>query len=370
MKMPSQLRKVITAPRRSASATTSQLSVRAITFAIGLCAAIVGFQQIALAQNPAIDSLYKEAQKESRVVSQGPWTVQQMEPLIASFEARYPGVKVAYTNQTAGQTVTQLVTEAAAGNITIDAPLTYLPLMGPLLDRNILMPFDGWSQLGVGADQILLDGKYVYRFDSPIVLAYNTDLVSQADLPHKWDDLLSPKWKDGKLILDSRGYFISGLALPEGLGLNEVLRISSGLKSQNPIYVARNATALDQLSAGQAPLAAVLSSLLYSAKSRGAPVALVPITPVYADSFGLSVTARAAHPSAAKLWIVWLGSDEARKLLDKVGLGFVRPCTNTEIGKALCDAHAKIVLFRNLEEATLVTTSTIKVQDALGTRAK
>jgi iron(III) transport system substrate-binding protein len=50
---------------------------------------------------------------------------------------------------------------------------------------------------GIGPDNLYWP---VYR--TPAVIAYNTNLVSAADAPHDWDDVLLPRWRDQVLIRD------------------------------------------------------------------------------------------------------------------------------------------------------------------------
>jgi iron(III) transport system substrate-binding protein len=43
-------------------------------------------------------------------------------------------------------------------------------------------------------------GRWFGTFETPQVIAYNSDVVSAADAPRDWDDVLDPKWRDKILI--------------------------------------------------------------------------------------------------------------------------------------------------------------------------
>ena len=43
-------------------------------------------------------------------------------------------------------------------------------------------------------------GRWYGTFETPQVIAYNSDAISAAEAPHDWDEVLSPKWRDKVLI--------------------------------------------------------------------------------------------------------------------------------------------------------------------------
>ena len=43
-------------------------------------------------------------------------------------------------------------------------------------------------------------GRWYGTFETPQVIAYNSDAVSASEAPHDWDDVLDPKWRDKILI--------------------------------------------------------------------------------------------------------------------------------------------------------------------------
>ena len=43
-------------------------------------------------------------------------------------------------------------------------------------------------------------GRWYGTFETPQVIAYNTEAVTDAEAPHDWDEVLNPKWRDKVLI--------------------------------------------------------------------------------------------------------------------------------------------------------------------------
>ena len=43
-------------------------------------------------------------------------------------------------------------------------------------------------------------GRWYGTYETPQVIAYNSDAVTESDAPHDWDDVLDPKWRDKLLI--------------------------------------------------------------------------------------------------------------------------------------------------------------------------
>lgn len=43
-------------------------------------------------------------------------------------------------------------------------------------------------------------GRWYGTFETPQVIAYNSEAITEAEAPHDWDDVLDPKWRDKVLI--------------------------------------------------------------------------------------------------------------------------------------------------------------------------
>jgi len=67
-------------------------------------------------------------------------------------------------------------------------------------EENLLAPYrPTWAdKVDSGARDA--QDRWYGTYETPEVIVYNRDAVSEADAPHDWDDVLDPKWRDKVLI--------------------------------------------------------------------------------------------------------------------------------------------------------------------------
>jgi iron(III) transport system substrate-binding protein len=187
----------------------------------------------------------------------------------------------------------------------------------------------------------LQGGKLLAWYNILHPIGYNTNLVSAADAPKTWNDLLDPKWQ-GKIIVEPRAKSFQYLGATEGQAT--LVAYMKRLKAQHPIYVNGGSTVAQQLSAGVAPIAvgmyAYQIDLLRSQKH--APVAWTAPDPIGADQNVTFTVVGAKHPAAAQLWINWLSSAAglaAQRQIDGKGSILAGPDADT-----VKSAHANLVI--------------------------
>lgn len=123
-------------------------------------------------------------------------TTEWTDPIIKEFEEQ-TGIKVDIVSGGSGEMFARITSEAQnpGGDIiwggTGDA---YLKIL------DYLQPYES-TEKGNIMDDFLVDGDYYYNYVlDPYVIAYNSNIVSEADAPTSWADLLDEKWK-GKISL-------------------------------------------------------------------------------------------------------------------------------------------------------------------------
>ena len=103
------------------------------------------------------------------------------------------------------------------------------------------------------------------------VMAYNTKLVSEAEAPKRYEDLLNPKWKK-KLGMDAEEYYWFG-AMLEVMGREKGLEFMRGLAAQEPDFRKGHTLLTELLSAGEFPVVVALyQHRVDEFISKGAPV--------------------------------------------------------------------------------------------------
>lgn len=286
----------------------------------------------------AARALYDAAKNEGQVIWQNTaFGEDLLTALIGSFETRYPGIKVSSQTTSSGPAVTRLLSESAAGRVSIDVGMGAAEEMVPLTQRDLLVRSDWTSISGVPAGNILLDSRFVVAYDLAHGWIYNTRLVTPADVPKTWGDLLSPKWKGRKLAVPVNG--ATGIEAMRILGkwdAQTYKKFLDDLKAQELIVESSGAGTAQRIADGQTPLGIFPTTLLPELLQKGAPLELAPLGPLVAKRFGFYTAKGVPHPNAGKLFMAWLGSAEAGKIFDKWGRGPATPCSASEVAKLLC----------------------------------
>ena len=287
-----------------------------------------------LAAQDRLKDLYQKAQKEKTIVAEGTHDNAAIQPVIAAFQSRYPGLNVEWTSRTSGQTVERLITEARTGRVGLDVNHATIGSYLPLVKRQLTTKVD-WSQWIAKEDiHTLFDDTFLVWYHLPGGFIYNTKLVSREQAPKTWESLLDPKWQGQKMVLDARANFLDHL--PIIWGEEKAIAYFHKLAAQKPILVPRARVALERVIAGEAPLASMNLGPFQQAKADGAPVEWAPVGPAKVSVYGLFIPKNAPHPNAARLWISWLMSPEGQRIHEHAAFyALVGEKSNSEAAKLL-----------------------------------
>jgi iron(III) transport system substrate-binding protein len=160
-------------------------------------------------------------------------------------------------------------------------------------------------------------------YTSPMVVSYNTRLVSPAELPKDYFDLLQPKWK-GRLGLDSAD-FEWYANLRKTWGAEKAQKFLEGLKRQEVRLVQGRALLTELLMGGE--IAILVNNFLQNAieaKRKGSPVEMLGLDPVVSAAGLVGINKLAPHPNAAKLFVDFVLSKEGQELIVKTDRSSVR----------------------------------------------
>src|SRR5687767_2047868 len=241
-----------------------------------IAALTIALLTLGAADAAAQDARVEAAKKEGKVVWYTSLAVPSAERVAKLFEAAYPGIKVE-VHRTGSQRILQRVMQELSANIknvdvihTSDAGHYVL-----LKDKKLLMKYSpaGAEALARGFKD--RDG-YWYGLRATVnVIAYNTKIVSAADAPKTWKDLLAPKWK-GKMVTAHPGY--SGviathvLALVHSLGWDYFKQLA-----QNRVMLTQSAADPSGVVASGERIVAVNGGdySAYQLKKKGNPIEIV-----------------------------------------------------------------------------------------------
>jgi iron(III) transport system substrate-binding protein len=277
-------------------------------------------------------SVYEAAKAEGRLVWQANQDLDRAQPYIDAFQVRYPGIVVDY-QLVSGDTAERFIAENRAGRLSMDV---YNPSIDfPKYQENNMVTDNTDALVAAGVPEAtIVDGIAQDEF-LVLGVAYNPTLVTEADAPKTWDDLLDPKWK-GKIAVDDR--LRPFIYATEFWGEERVNEYLTKLKDQEPKFRSGESATTALLLAGESHL--VIGSFLGSLpEQEGNPWAFANLDEVFSTvsiGDGPTYAPTAPHPNASRLWINWYFGAEATAIRDEIRFrGDPRPGTGTGPSKYL-----------------------------------
>jgi iron(III) transport system substrate-binding protein len=317
-------------------------------------------------KSAALQRLYEAAKKEGQLVLFDGTTIEEITQVIQVFEKRYPGIKVQAKVASSPTIPQQVILESQAGKLSIDAIQTGVqPFMVSLMDRNLMRKLDLDRVMDVDPTSVW-GGGVLWVLQSIVpCFAYNTNLVSKADVPKTYEDLLDPKFKGGKIYLSVTTIGTGAMFFTRKE--NEVVDYLKRLRAQQIVIQRDPRSCTAAVSSGEASVGESFARLVGPTKQRGAPVDLAPIGPQIYIPEGTCALTGSPHPKAAELWIAWRLSPEGRDTTLRVhGNAPEIKCTNSPAAQLLCDKGIKFRVLSTVEDARLLGQYQAKARELLG----
>ena len=290
---------------------------------IALVGAFLSILAVGSAPALAQDARVEAAKKEGKVVWYTSLALPTAEKIGKLFEAAYPGIKVE-VQRTGSQRILQRVMQEQQANLklvdvihTSDAGHFVL-----LKEKKLLMKYTPAGVDAFPAGFRDKDGYYFTLRATVNVIAYNTKLVSAAEAPKTWKDLLDPKWK-GKLVTAHPGYsgvisthvlalvHLHGWEYFKQLAQNKLMLVQSAVDPAGVVASGERAVAVD---GGD--------YYYYQMKKKGNPIEVVyPKEGVPLVVSPTAIASFAPHPNAAKLFTDFTFTRELQQVMaDSEGL--------------------------------------------------
>ncbi|MSP38376.1 MAG: hypothetical protein EXR70_07785 [Deltaproteobacteria bacterium] len=156
----------------------------------------------------AQDELVAKAQVERELVVYGTALVTQFDKFIEPFKRHYPFIKPMYSRTTGEALTTKILQEVAARQLSADAILINNYTQRIFMKKNIITAYfpPGAKNFPAGfADK---QGYWYGFYLVPYAITYNSNLVSKANAPKSFDDLLLPRWK-WQISLEREEYLVT-----------------------------------------------------------------------------------------------------------------------------------------------------------------
>ena len=254
------------------------------------------------------------AKKEGEVTYFTTMTVDQSKDVVERFEKKYPFLKVALFRTGGGPLLNKILTEARGGRFAWDVVVGRGEMVIPLTERKLLASYHSPETKMIDPQLVDKDGLWTAYYVNGYVLGWNTKLVKSQDVPKTYEALLDPKWKGGKISVDTEAY-----GMLEGLkgawGAEKAVNFFKRLAAQDPVVKRGNTERVQLAVAGEYALILAYNQTIQRMTSRGAPIDWLPLEPVVIQVNPVMVGSKAPYPNAARLFYDFILSKEGQEIL-------------------------------------------------------
>ena len=222
--------------------------------------------------------------------------------IIDRFKELYPKIDAQFYRAGDAQLMERILAESRAGKYDWDVVSTTGFYAFNLKKRGMLAAYDSPERKFIRPSHKDAQAMWTSIYTNYTVLGYNSRLVSRDNLPKTHADLLKPIWR-GQIGIVQTAYEWFAVML-QGIGQEKGLAFMRELAKQQP-QLRNGRTLLAQLvAAGEVNAAlAAYSQNFENLKRDGAPVDWVALDPVYGNLNPMSLSTKAPHANAAKLFI-------------------------------------------------------------------
>jgi iron(III) transport system substrate-binding protein len=275
-------------------------------------------QSLPAAQRRAV--LEEGAKVEGQVVIYTSVSLSDYPKILGAFEQAHPYLKTNAFRSTPSGVVRRVDTEAKARRHAVDVVGTAPVETWQLRQLHLSTPYLAPERNALFKGAFDPEGFWTAFDVTPIVLAFNTKLVSAQEAPKGYQDLLHPKWK-GKMSLGTEDYEWFGAVL-DYMGKEKGLEYMKALAKQGLHMPGSSSVMRVQLLLGGESSIAVAARgrRVAEFKSKGAPIDFRLFDPYAAEPDMLALMQNSTHPHAAILFYDWLISQEGQsKMSDLTG---------------------------------------------------
>lgn len=299
------------------------------------------------AQSSDWSEVVKAAEEEGALTWYTSMPVEEATKVLEKFEESYPSIKTELARSGTGAGIEKFETEVAAGVNQVD-----------VIQVALLAPYEEWKKNGliskvdlpaakdIPAEYQDPDGYWYVQAIMAYMLMYNSNAVSEAEAPQKWEELLDPKFK-GRVGMNPP--WRSGAPTEWAYMLENELKVPDFLDrwaAQDPLLSSGHGDLADAIVRGEIDLAPMLDYQFYASNKSGAPVGATYPEGTIANPRMLGVVAEAPHPNAARLFVNWTLTLEAQQFLaDLMGSGPVHP--DVKVAAPMQTLEGKKVFFHD-----------------------
>lgn len=244
--------------------------------------------------------------------------LEESEPVLKGFMKKYPFIRGEIYRASGEEVAQKLITEYRGRKYLTDIFEGTGIDVAKMLNEGYGQTF--YSPRAASYPRTAQDPKgfWIATRYNMLVLGWNTNLVSAAEAPRRYEDLLDPKWR-GKLGIEAEDQ-IWLATLTEHWGESRGQEFFKRISEQQLLIRKGHTLLANLVVAGEVPLTPTLYNHRPEVlKRRGAPIDWRPLEPVVAVAHVISLPRSAPHQHAAMLFIDYLLSTEGQQVLASLG---------------------------------------------------
>ena len=279
-----------------------------------------------------LSPLIAKAKEEKEAVWYTTTSAADNQAIVAGFTRKYPFLKVQVLRTTGEKLRQRILTEAAAGQFFSDVVSVSGFEMGVMKSKNLLQSYVPPEAEPFPSGAKDREGYFTAIYARNFVMGYNTSMIADKDRPKDWPDLLDPRWKN-KFGIDEEEFEWYGTMI-DYWGREKAVKYMKALAAQQPQLRRGHSLLAQLLAAGEFPIALVFPFEIEQLKRRGAPVDWsATLDPIVTSINVVALSAKAPHPTAAKLLVNYILSEEGQNIIRDVSRVPVRPGVKPLVAK-------------------------------------
>lgn len=259
-------------------------------------------------------SLIDGAKKEGQVVFYASMEAASAQRITASFEKKYPFIKVDATRIGSERMATRLVAESQARKVRADVVQQSAFDFYGVFQKGLFESYFSPERAAFPAEYRDEKGFWMMPAATLNVIAYNKRMVPANEVPKSFFDLTEPKWK-GQLMMDeNESKWMAGMI--QYYGEAKTMDLMRRLAQQEIQFRTGHTLLQTLVAAGERAVVVVaFANGVNRLKKESAPIEWISAEPVIGLTFGMAVVKDAPHPNAARLFNDFLLSREGQEAI-------------------------------------------------------
>jgi iron(III) transport system substrate-binding protein len=258
------------------------------------------------------------ARREGALMLYTSMDLEESQPILEVFRKKYPFVRGEVYRASGEDVAQKIITEYRGRKYLADlfegTGIDVAKMLNEGYGQRFFTPRAGaFSRQSKDPKEFWVATRY-----NMLVAAWNTNVVTDADSPRVYEDLINPKWRS-RIGIEATDQVWLGTLL-ELWGEAKAMEFFRARNAQQALVRTGHTLLAELIVAGEVPMSpTIYNHRAERLKSRRAPIDWRPLQPVVAVPHVISLPSNAPHPHTAMLFIDFFLSREGQDELVKLG---------------------------------------------------